>query len=616
MALAAYQNGQLTEAQQHLLAAERIFPDSAFEIPDFVVPGIDLGMAQIRLGKPESGLRLLRQVLPRVAAEDPDIPIIYHHMSVAQLRLGDWEGALESAIESARGFELRTVSSLQAGSQAAAEYFSLSSRPSYFLAAAAAFNLGRVEEAFTLVGNHRMSVLRALIRRRELAASNGDDNLWVRRRRVLSQISKVNIAIQRGDSQHADVLLARLEELLNERRLVEAALSRAADDLFVSEDLSLDQVRALLPEDTALIEYAALGTLVAFVIQRDEVDLVPLYDAREAEADVQDLRWTEGVVDYKRSAATLYARLFKPLKERWGPGIRRLLIIPDGALHLLPFETLIDLDDRFLLEDYTVSYLGTARELERKPQTAGGRELYAVGGAQYSKIYPTLPSEFGTGRDVSRGYCAGVNASWEDLDETLEEVGKVAELWEATVRTGPEATEANFKREASAHRFVLLSTHGYFADCASPAGTVRYFDERPMAFDPLVHSGVVFSGANQGGDGQEDGYLTALEILGMDFSATELVVLSACSTGEGLVYGPEGVLGLRRSFLAAGAESLLVSLWKVPDAPTRDLIVEFFRGIREGKSKPQSLREATLMLIRRGDRAPYYWAAFILVGGH
>ena len=82
------------------------------------------------------------------------------------------------------------------------------------------------------------------------------------------------------------------------------------------------------------------------------------------------------------------------------------------------------------------------------------------------------------------------------------------------------------------------------------------------------------------------------------------------------MYGPEGVLGLRRSFLAAGAESLLVSLWKIPDAPTRDLIVEFFRGIREGKSKPQSLREATLMLIRRGDRAPYYWAAFILVGGH
>jgi CHAT domain-containing protein len=135
-----------------------------------------------------------------------------------------------------------------------------------------------------------------------------------------------------------------------------------------------------------------------------------------------------------------------------------------------------------------------------------------------------------------------------------------------------------------------------------------------MPVDPLTHSGLVFSGVNTGGDGYEDGYLTALEVLGINLTGVDLVVLSACDTGVGNLHAGEGVIGLKRSFLAAGARSLVISLWKVPTIETRELIVAFFKQIKRGESKAEALRKAKLEIIRQGKTRPYYWAAFVLAG--
>lgn len=135
--------------------------------------------------------------------------------------------------------------------------------------------------------------------------------------------------------------------------------------------------------------------------------------------------------------------------------------------------------------------------------------------------------------------------------------------------------------------------------------------EPVMTKDPLAHSGLLFSG-----DEYDDGYMNAAEVLGLDLRGVELVTLSACESGVGLVQGDEGVIGLKRSFLAAGARSLVLSLWSVPDAPTRDLIVAFFEGIRMGRPKAEALRRAKLKIMKRTalEHRPYYWAAFVLVG--
>lgn len=114
-------------------------------------------------------------------------------------------------------------------------------------------------------------------------------------------------------------------------------------------------------------------------------------------------------------------------------------------------------------------------------------------------------------------------------------------------------------------------------------------------------------------DLMEDGLLTTTEILQMNLQAS-LVVLSACDTGWGRITG-DGVIGLSRAFVAAGASSLVVSLWSVPDAPTAELMTEFYRQLKLGQTKAQALRQAMLMTMAIHEN-PMAWAAFTLVGAN
>ena len=114
-----------------------------------------------------------------------------------------------------------------------------------------------------------------------------------------------------------------------------------------------------------------------------------------------------------------------------------------------------------------------------------------------------------------------------------------------------------------------------------------------------------------------DGIVTAEEILGMNLHGTEMVVLSACDTGLGEVKSGEGVFGLRRAFTQAGAKSLVMSLWKVPDRETKELMVQFYRNIKAGTmNRCQALRQAILkqkeiVRERYGNNNPRYWGAFV-----
>jgi CHAT domain-containing protein/tetratricopeptide (TPR) repeat protein len=136
--------------------------------------------------------------------------------------------------------------------------------------------------------------------------------------------------------------------------------------------------------------------------------------------------------------------------------------------------------------------------------------------------------------------------------------------------------------------------------------------------NPLLRSGLALAGANAGLRGEaplhaEDGLLTAEDVTGLDLAGTELVVLSACETGLGGVRTGEGVFGLRRAFSLAGAKTLIISLWKVPDEPTRELMVNFYRRLLAGCGRAQALREAQLSMNARYPD-PFYWGAFICQG--
>jgi CHAT domain-containing protein len=141
-------------------------------------------------------------------------------------------------------------------------------------------------------------------------------------------------------------------------------------------------------------------------------------------------------------------------------------------------------------------------------------------------------------------------------------------------------------------------------------------DLRP---DPMLRSGLALAGANtwlKAGnlpEEAEDGLLTAADVTGLDLLATELVVLSACDTGLGQVHVGEGVFGLRRAFVLAGAKTLIMSLWKVPDYQTRELMEDFYRRLLAGEGRAEALRQAQLALKARYPH-PFYWGAFICQG--
>jgi CHAT domain-containing protein len=133
--------------------------------------------------------------------------------------------------------------------------------------------------------------------------------------------------------------------------------------------------------------------------------------------------------------------------------------------------------------------------------------------------------------------------------------------------------------------------------------------------NPLLRSGLALAGINLRKSGTEDGVLTALEAAGLNLRGTKLVVLSACETGVGDVANGEGVYGLRRALAIAGAESQLISLWKVNDLGTKDLMVSYYKRLMNNVGRSEAVRQTQLEMLQHPKyQHPYYWAAFIPSG--
>jgi CHAT domain-containing protein len=145
--------------------------------------------------------------------------------------------------------------------------------------------------------------------------------------------------------------------------------------------------------------------------------------------------------------------------------------------------------------------------------------------------------------------------------------------------------------------------------------TERQLERRSIRIEsPLLRSGLALAGANEHKE-DDNGILTALEVTGLNLWGTKLVVLSACDTGVGEVKNGDGVHGLRRTLVLAGAETQVMSLWPVADRATRELMVSYYRKLQEGQERGEALRKVQLEMLKRVNRRhPYYWASFIQSG--
>jgi CHAT domain-containing protein/tetratricopeptide (TPR) repeat protein len=476
---------------------------------------------------------------------------------------------------------------------------------------------GRVQDAMTdLFGQVRQRVTDA-----------GDRALLDELKETTAALA--GIALGGGDarSESARGSIARIEA---RREELESTLSdHNAEFRADVRPVTLDAIQAAIPGDAALIEYAVFRPFdpgaerneeaygaphyAAYVIGRHGppagVDLGAVEDIDALVSRLRDSLRDSGSTDVKARARALDERVLHPLRA-FVNGATRLLISPDGALNLVPFETLIDEHGRYVIERYSTSYLTSGRDLLRA-QIARGRAGKAVIVADplFGDPAAVARSALPRPRDSRRSVTGGGSVSdlyFAPLAGTAIEGRAIKALFrDATLLTGRRATKAEVQR-VSAPEVLHIASHGFFLDDAG-AGTA--------AQNPLLRSGLALAGANLPGDAHGKGILTALEAAGLDLWGTHLVTLSACDTGVGDIHNGEGVYGMRRAFMLAGAETLVMSLWPVGDATARDTMIAYYGRLRAGAGRGDALRQAKLSILRRpATRHPYFWAAFIQSG--
>jgi MYXO-CTERM domain-containing protein len=203
---------------------------------------------------------------------------------------------------------------------------------------------------------------------------------------------------------------------------------------------------------------------------------------------------------------------------------------------------------------------------------------------------------------------------FQDLPGTGAEAKAIgAELPGAKVLLGAEATEEALKAERHP-RILHVASHGFFLPAQEEMAGEEGSGEITLE-NPLLRAGVALASANQPVLGEEDGILTALEASGLDLYGTKLVVLSACETGVGEASNGEGVYGLRRALVMAGAQTQVMSLWKISDEGTRELMVGYYKRLMQGGGRSEAMRQVALgMLANPKRKHPYYWASFIVSG--
>jgi CHAT domain-containing protein len=418
------------------------------------------------------------------------------------------------------------------------------------------------------------------------------------------------------------------------------AVTLAALRPSIASNAALIELAVYRPFDPKADEDAAYGEprYVAYVIRNQgEVQWKDLGSVKEIDNTVGSLR--QALRDPTRSDARQLARqadekILRPIRALVG-NATQLLISPDGELNLIPFEALVDEQNRYAVERYSISYLTSGRDLLRmRPRASksgplviadpyfGEPAVIRMAKEEKANLSPRPAAgsrrSVTTAGDLSQVYFA-------PLAGTAQEARAIQSLFpEAKVLIGKQATVDSLK-QADSPSILHIATHGFFLedpgshssqDAVKPgASGTRGISTGVKIENPLLRSGLALAGANLNKGGKDDGILTALEASNLNLWGTKLVTLSACDTGMGEVKNGEGVYGLRRSFFLAGAETLVMSLWPVSDYVTREMMTSYYSGLRRGLGRGEALRRAELaMLKRKGRQHPFYWASFIQSG--
>lgn len=475
----------------------------------------------------------------------------------------------------------------------------------------------------------------------------------------------------------ADAYQRKIAELEEEIRKLEAKLahlSRAFARKKEMQKIDSQKVAQLLPRGSVLLEFLKISPFnyrakgeepiwlpehyVAFVLhakQGERIELIHLGEAEPIDTAIARLKkaisHSSEIHDrgVRTESRLVYDLVFAKLVEGLGEA-KEIFISPDGNLNLIPFEILQKPDGRYLIEDYTFNYLASGRDVIGFGQMRGenGPPLL-MGDPAFDLIVPNEEKPLNASAQP-------VEEEWEStpkapnmrgfhfppLPGTREEVVRIRDILDGNacrLYVQEKALEEVLFALKKPPQILHLATHGFFLEDAEwknfskgtrglglyPLSDPSFINPfHPISDNPLLRSGIALAGANDVGGSKNanrgDGLLTAEKILGLNLWGTDLVVLSACNTGVGEVKSSEGVYGLRRAFLQAGAQSLVMSMWSVPDEETKEIMIQFYQNIRSGKmNRCQALRQAALREMeivkkRYGHSNPLFWRGFLFLG--
>ena len=444
--------------------------------------------------------------------------------------------------------------------------------------------------------------------------SSGDQSLikdyldWIGQKETLSRY----YALSKDELKQQKIDIQSLEKQAN---ATERSLSQRSTDFskgYSNEKISYKQVAALLTDTEAVIEIIRVrGFDKDFTEDSRYVVMVLTKDS-----DLPKMV----VLDNGNQVETRYAKYYKnailqrlpdqySYEQYWAKidpivaGKKTLYFSPDGVYNQINVNTLKKADGDYVLNRFDVVIIGNSKDLLalKNKKAIAKKDAFLLGFPDYGGAAPALP---------------GTKIEIDVVSKILKASGYIV-----TQREQKVATEANIKG-VKGPSLMHIATHGYFLpDASIGAGSAMGVDAENAKNNPLLRSGLILAGApdptkeEQEPDLQsnDNGILTAYEAMNLNLEGTDLIVLSACETGLGDVKAGEGVYGLQRAFLVAGANALVMSLWKVDDAATQMLMTNFYTNWTKGGNKLKAFKQAQLQLMTK-YKEPYYWGAFVMMG--
>jgi len=436
------------------------------------------------------------------------------------------------------------------------------------------------------------------------------------------------------------------EKLIEEADKLEKKMARVSGS-FIKDQFSVVQSHELikyLKPGEAAIEFTHYNVAdsvyyIALLLSKQHPSpiLIPLFNKSRLDEilNKNKLESKEKVINARYgNNPELYNLVWAPIEQNL-TGITRIYFSSTGELYKIPITILSNSKSQRICDEYkfiqlnsTASLINTSPGNLNKPD-----KIYLYGGMFYdgdSLALKQAVAKFHTNSFASRGLASEGKRGerWGYLPETKTEVEAIDQLAKnhnlsSILLTGWDATEESVKilEGQNSPAILHLATHGFFySDPAKRQSKYNITEGKAFtnAGNPLMRSGLLFSGANYAWDnkpikGIQDGVLTADEIANLNLAKTKLAVLSACETGLGDIIGHEGVYGLQRAFRIAGVKNLIMSLWTVPDKVTAEFMIEFYKNLMSGITIDESFYKAQLNIRNRYPEEPYKWGAWLLV---